>query len=143
MSDPTFYKISSRGDVVPEKGPTANRPFKADAVLAHGAALWMTQLMILLPKPETQAHIPSYLFRAAQEHAENTGEPDHEVGDLQGLLAAAWDLMTPYQRHQFMRSPQVLELPDLDEDLRKELVGQTAEAYQEWLGNQVEIEAEE
>jgi hypothetical protein len=34
------------------------------------------------------------LFGAADNHAEDTGEPDHEVGDLQDVLRTAWNLMT-------------------------------------------------
>lgn len=42
------------------------------------------------------------LFTAADRHGEDTGEPDHTVGDLQDLLRSAWEIMTPAQRMALM-----------------------------------------
>lgn len=44
------------------------------------------------------------LLQAADNHAEDAGEPDHAVGDLQDLLRAAWALMTAEQRHALVTS---------------------------------------
>ena len=38
------------------------------------------------------------LFDAADNHAEDSGDSDHAVGDLQDLLREAWSLMSPSQR---------------------------------------------
>lgn len=52
-----------------------------------------------------QALIPlERLLQAANNHAEDSGEPDHEVGDLQDLLRAAWALMTVDQRRALVTS---------------------------------------
>lgn len=50
------------------------------------------------------------LFKAADNHADDTGEADHAVGDLQGLLLAAWALMTPVQQQMLLKSDEVEEL---------------------------------
>lgn len=44
------------------------------------------------------------LLQAADNHAEDAGEPDHAVGDLQDLLRAAWALMTVEQRRALVTS---------------------------------------
>lgn len=44
-----------------------------------------------------------HLFRSADNHAEDTGEPDHAVGDLQDMFRMAWNLMSTAQRLQFLR----------------------------------------
>ena len=59
------------------------------------------------------------ILAAAKEHGENS-EPEHEVGDLQVALRAAWQLMTPGQRAALLRSADVAEqlkndLPDSDD----------------------------
>lgn len=45
------------------------------------------------------------LIEAAERHGKDS-EPDHEVGDLQQLLRAAWGLMTPDQRQALLVSPE-------------------------------------
>ena len=45
---------------------------------------------------------------AAQQHGLDS-DPDHEVGDLQGYLRAAWQLLTMGQRAQFEQIPLVKE----------------------------------
>lgn len=50
------------------------------------------------------------LFDAADNHGEDTGEPDHTVGDLQDLLSKAWELMLPSQKIQFLESSEVEEV---------------------------------
>lgn len=47
------------------------------------------------------------LFEAADNHGEDTGEPDHTVGDLQDLLRQAWSLMAPSQRMALIESDEV------------------------------------
>lgn len=46
------------------------------------------------------------LIEAARRHGEDS-EPDHEVGDLQDILRAAWEQLTPDQRRRVIRSPEV------------------------------------
>lgn len=43
------------------------------------------------------------LLDAAREHAEDSGEPDHEVGDLQDILRTCWRLLTPAQRQKVLQ----------------------------------------
>lgn len=47
------------------------------------------------------------LFDAADNHGEDTGEPDHTVGDLQDLLRKAVALMTPSQQLELLQSVEV------------------------------------
>ena len=49
------------------------------------------------------------VFEAAARHGEES-EPDHEVGDLQDVLAAAWELMSSEQRLELMQSEVVVAL---------------------------------
>jgi hypothetical protein len=49
------------------------------------------------------------LFAAANNHGEDD-EPDHTVGDLQGLLRRSWELMSVSQRLELLRSEEVKEL---------------------------------
>lgn len=46
------------------------------------------------------------LLSLATRHGDESGN-DYEIGDLQELLRAAWEVMTPAQRSQMLRSPQV------------------------------------
>jgi hypothetical protein len=46
------------------------------------------------------------LLEAAHNHSEDTGE-DHQAGDLQDLLRAAWGLMTVDQKRTLLRSSTV------------------------------------
>ena len=46
------------------------------------------------------------LIEAARRHGEDS-EPDHEVGDLQDILRAAWEELTPDQRRWVIRSSEV------------------------------------
>lgn len=48
------------------------------------------------------------ILNAAQAHGENS-EPEHEVGDLQVVLRAAWRVMTPGQRVALLRDADVAE----------------------------------
>jgi hypothetical protein len=56
-------------------------------------------------------NLEDYLTAARQHGADE--DPDHEVGDLQDLLRAAWSLMSPEQRSALMRSDPVLNLVEL------------------------------
>jgi len=49
------------------------------------------------------------ILDAAQTHGSES-EPDHEVGDLQDALQAAWDLMSNEQRDQLMEQHEIKEL---------------------------------
>lgn len=44
------------------------------------------------------------VLTAATQHAEDTGEHDHEVGDLQDVLRAAWALLSSEQRQALLTS---------------------------------------
>lgn len=50
------------------------------------------------------------LLDAADNHADDSGEPDHAVGDLQGLLRSAWAVMTIEQRRQLLKSDVIEQL---------------------------------
>lgn len=52
------------------------------------------------------------LFELADQHAVDSGEPDHAVGDLQGLLREAVKLMTKEQKKKFYNSEPVTSLVD-------------------------------
>jgi hypothetical protein len=78
------------------------------------------------------------LFRSADNHAEDSGEPDHAVGDLQALLRMAWGIMTIAQRLQFLQQEtleDLLEAGSRDEfsaetlinDLRSEIAKMESE----------------
>lgn len=55
----------------------------------------------------TMDNFPQELFDAADHHADDTGEPDHAVGDLQDMLSACWGIMTPSQRAFVLQSQKV------------------------------------
>lgn len=64
------------------------------------------------------------LFEAADNHAEDTGEFDHAIGDLQDLLRSAWSIMTVAQRQAFLESDQadaVVEAGARDEFTTRDL----------------------
>ena len=61
-------------------------------------------------------------IKAAVRHGEDS-EPDHEVGDLQDYLRAAFRLLTPEQKVAFLADPAVSEAlttacPNVDWDGR-------------------------
>lgn len=62
----------------------------------------------------TRAKTPLWrqLVNAATEHGDNTGEGDHEIGDLHILFEAAFGLLSPAQRRRFFRLPDIVELLD-------------------------------
>ena len=47
-----------------------------------------------------------FYLNAAKKHGQDS-EPEHEVGDLQGLLRAIWKLTSQEQRRAFAKSPDV------------------------------------
>lgn len=51
------------------------------------------------------------LIHAARQHGLED-DPDHEVGDLQDILRAAWEIMTPDQRTALMQSGLALNLEE-------------------------------
>jgi hypothetical protein len=50
------------------------------------------------------------LITAADHHADDSGEPDHAVGDLQDLLREAWALMLPSQKQALLEGDAVENL---------------------------------
>lgn len=68
------------------------------------------------------------LIEAAEQHGQDS-EPDHEVGDLQTYLRAAWKVLTPEQKLEVLQDDAVvdtfetaqfeLEGPDLVRALKK------------------------
>lgn len=65
------------------------------------------------------------LIKAADKHAEDTGQADHAVGDLQDLLRTAWGIMTFDQKTRLLQTPQaadVLETGMLEVDDPQRLV---------------------
>jgi hypothetical protein len=55
------------------------------------------------------------ILTAAQQHGSNS-EPDHEVGDLQEVLRAAWSLMLPEQRNQLMAAAETRSVLEAGDD---------------------------
>ena len=55
------------------------------------------------------------LFRAADEHAAEAGDPDYAVGDLQEIIRAAWRFLTPEQRRALFAEPELVDLSELPE----------------------------
>jgi hypothetical protein len=55
------------------------------------------------------------LFRAADAHAADAGDADHAVGDLQLIIRAAWQVLTPSQRRDLFARPEFAELSELPE----------------------------
>lgn len=65
------------------------------------------------------------LFKATYEHASDSFEPDHEVGDLQDLSRSAWALLSDDQRIQVLEGNEVednLELGAREEFDSEDLV---------------------
>ena len=60
----------------------------------------------ILPPAEIEA-----LFQAARIHGQES-EPDHEVGDLQQALLAAWNLMDSQQKVAFMAHWSITDILD-------------------------------
>lgn len=50
------------------------------------------------------------LFYAADNHGEDTGEPDHTVGDLQDMLRQTWKIMTVSQKLELLDSETIEDL---------------------------------
>jgi hypothetical protein len=55
-------------------------------------------------------NILNRLFEAADNHAEDTGEADHAVGDLQSLLVRACGLLSAGQKLAFLGTDEVAQL---------------------------------
>lgn len=53
------------------------------------------------------ASVIDLLTTASDNHAIDSCEPDHAIGDLQAMLACAWEVMTPTQRAVFLTTPEV------------------------------------
>lgn len=75
--------------------------------LISGPRTWMEEAQ---PDPDLERFLAG-----AQRHGAESDEPEHEVGDLQDMLRAAWALMSPEQRAEWERSA-------------------AAEAMREWAG---------
>jgi len=65
-------------------------------------------MIIETPAETNQVDPVEHLIRGAERHAE-VDDPDHEVGDLQDLLRAAWSVMPPPVRHRFLQTQAVKE----------------------------------
>ncbi|MPR09850.1 hypothetical protein [Microvirga tunisiensis] len=50
---------------------------------------------------------PELYIKAARQHAEDSGEPDHEVGNLQDLFRAAMRMMTDEQKIELLFQEEV------------------------------------
>jgi hypothetical protein len=55
-------------------------------------------------------HDPWRLIAAAHAHAVDSGEPDHEVGDLQSIVEACFRVMFPDQKERVFEDWSVVEL---------------------------------
>lgn len=60
------------------------------------------------------------LFKAADDHGEDTGELDHSIGDLQDLLREVWSILDADQMTQFLSSGSVENLLSLREEYSPE-----------------------
>ena len=85
------------------------------------------------------------LFTAADNHGEDSGEPDHTVGDLQDALRCAWDIMTIAQKQELLASEEIDDIimagaqgefdaeeliQNLREDLKQKEIAVTAAGYE-------------
>jgi hypothetical protein len=66
------------------------------------------------------------LFTAADNHAQDSCEPDHAVGDLQDMMRLAWSAMSVRQRLQLLRNPELGAL--LEDGARGEFSGKSLAA---------------
>lgn len=64
------------------------------------------------PVMENQDLILTRLLNAADAHGEDSGEPDHSVGDLRELVTSMWRLLTPSQRLELLNSSTVDDLAE-------------------------------
>ncbi|CAN7783441.1 hypothetical protein LJR175_008322 [Variovorax sp. LjRoot175] len=64
-----------------------------------------------MTNPSTEPKDPRVerILNAAEQHGQNS-EPDHEVGDLQDVLRAAWSLMSTEQRDQLMAAAETVNV---------------------------------
>lgn len=67
-----------------------------------------------------------YMFAAADTHGQDTGEPDHTVGDLQDLFRLAWGIMSIGQRLQLLRKPETQDI--IEAGSRDEFTGESLAA---------------
>ncbi len=72
------------------------------------------------------------IINATEEHAKDVGSWEFAYGDLESLLAVAWQIMTPSQKLLFLDSPDlenVLETgdPDTTPDDLKQIIQASAE----------------
>lgn len=131
---PTLYGFDTQGNVITRDARLGPLPVTMMQVDEKGAANWMTQLMINLPNPPADHSVMAYLFKEAQTHSTVTGDPEREVGDLQTLLGAAWEIMTPHQRTRFLRYKAVQDMEHIDKNHLLQLVRRTDAAYYEQVG---------
>lgn len=86
----------------------------------------------------TTTNLLDKLFAAADAHGEDSGEPDHTIGDLQGLLRRAWSLMSISQQLKMLQSAEVndlveagardeFEAEDLEAEIRQKIAGMETE----------------
>lgn len=72
------------------------------------------------PKRPCSTYDPlQQIFDAAEQHSDDSGEMDMQVGDLEDVIRAAWRIMSPEQRQQLLNSEEVTDLlapTEQDED---------------------------
>lgn len=70
-----------------------------------------------MTNPSTEPRDPRVerILNAAEQHGQNS-EPDHEVGDLQDVLRAAWSLMSTEQRNQLMAAAETVNVLQAGDD---------------------------
>lgn len=91
------------------------------------------------------------LFAAADNHGEDSGEPDHTVGDLQDLLRRSWEIMSVSQKLQLLRGTEVynvvecgargeFEWDDLVAEITQSVAGQESEISE--AGYEIKVQVE-
>jgi hypothetical protein len=113
-----------------EGGEADWQPYDGDAVLdaLRQPPASETEDSMAPVSPEALLE-PDFYLSAAQSHGEDS-DPDHEVGDLQDFLRAAFKIMTPEQRKQFAMDEavhQTLEGALVDLDVIEEKVASLSE----------------
>jgi hypothetical protein len=68
------------------------------------------------PAIDTSDEALQRILQAAEDHGDDTGEPEHQVGDLEDALREAWKLMSQDQRSAFMGSDCIKGLLGLDDE---------------------------
>jgi hypothetical protein len=78
---------------------------RADGFSTNGFAHFLTMINLT-----SHQAVIERLIDAADSHAEDAGDPDHAVGDLQQMLRKAFSLMMPSQRLAFIESQEACDV---------------------------------